>query len=109
MDFLDYTDLQNEVEITDSASKSRAAVPVSLSATATPAPLKDSMLALAITQNLCFVAAVRADPTSQAVLLDCLAAAKAKGTVTGYSITVRNSNLSASSMDMIFRSFRQWQ
>ncbi len=54
MDFLDYTDLQNEVEITDSASESRAAVPVSSSATATPAPSKDSVLA-PVTQNLCLL------------------------------------------------------
>jgi hypothetical protein len=32
---------------------------------------------------------LRTDPTSQAALLDCLAAAKSKGTVSGYSNTVR--------------------
>jgi hypothetical protein len=64
-DFLDFTDLQHEVEIADVVSETHPAVPVPTTATANPIPSTTSMLVPAVAQNLCFDTVVRADPMSR--------------------------------------------
>jgi hypothetical protein len=65
MDFLDFTDLQHQVEIADVVSETHPAVPVPTTATANPIPSTTSMLVPAVAQNLCFDTVVRADPMSR--------------------------------------------
>jgi len=64
-DYLDFTDLQHEVEIADVVSETHPAVPVPTTATANPIPSTTSMLVPAVAQNLCFDTVVRADPMSR--------------------------------------------
>jgi hypothetical protein len=64
-DYLDFTDLQHEVEIAGVVSETHPAVPVPTTATANPIPSTTSMLMPAVAQNLCFGTVVRADPMSR--------------------------------------------
>jgi hypothetical protein len=106
--FLDFTDLQHEVEIADVVSETHPAVPVPTTATASPIPSTTFMLVPAVAPNLCFDTVVRADPMSRQPLWTVQQQQRQNVLPPAIPAQSAISNRSASFTDMIFQTYHQW-